>query len=368
MTFCPGTFPDAHQDCFSERFCGEGVPLWAAANDTDFPEPLAPRWVPEGPEGVPSTAQCAAFGWGLYQLTRAGAAAYERLYTNDDGLRDRFAAFWGVVAARFRGAPNVLGMELLNEPFAGDFYRDPALMYPGRADRVRLQPFYDAVAPVLRENDPDRLIMFESCTWSDEFGAGVFDSEFEHAPGGAAFGNRSLYSYHYYPGVNLGDARKYFAARKRDYTRWGAAGFVTGGGSPSITGAVPAKPLSRSCSSETNADAGIFAVADEFVQSWAIWEVWAGVRWCLVAGGLCGLTSYLLRRGWPAVQVVSPASEPNPPGSSVHRLWLAPVGRRCFSPRRRATLIPLLPSGAIGPCLCRRDKVVLFITRDCRSY
>jgi hypothetical protein len=64
----------------------------------------------------------------------------------------------------------MLAFELLNEPFAGNFYKDPTLMYPGRADRVRLQPFYDRVAPLLRAGDPDRLVMFESCTWSDEFG------------------------------------------------------------------------------------------------------------------------------------------------------------------------------------------------------
>ena len=56
-----------------------GVPLWAAEATTDFPVPLASRWTPEGPQGVPSLDQCAKFGWGLYQATYAGANAYERL-------------------------------------------------------------------------------------------------------------------------------------------------------------------------------------------------------------------------------------------------------------------------------------------------
>jgi hypothetical protein len=66
-------------------------------------------------------------------------------------------------------------------------------------------------------------------------------------------GNRSIYSYHYYTNVNLGDPRRYFEARRRDYTRWGAAGFLT----------------------ETEMDPAVFDVADEFLQSWTIWEVCA---------------------------------------------------------------------------------------------
>lgn len=67
-------FFDAHQDCFSEQFCGEGVPLWAAKNNTDFPVPLQLEgWLPAGPHGVPSLEQCSQFGWSLYQLTYAGA-------------------------------------------------------------------------------------------------------------------------------------------------------------------------------------------------------------------------------------------------------------------------------------------------------
>ena len=77
------------------------------------------------------------------------------------------------------------------------------------------------------------------------------ESEFEHAPGGEAFGNLSIYSYHYYTNVNLGSPDKYFNARERDYRRLGAAGFVT----------------------ETSADPGILSVIESFVQSWSIWEV-----------------------------------------------------------------------------------------------
>ena len=34
------------------------------------------------------------------------------------------------VAARFRGKAHVLGIELINEPYAGDTFRHPSLLLP----------------------------------------------------------------------------------------------------------------------------------------------------------------------------------------------------------------------------------------------
>ena len=42
-------------------------------------------------------------------------------------------------------------------------------MYPGDADRKNLEPFYDGISPYIRNNDSDRLVFFESVTWTDEF-------------------------------------------------------------------------------------------------------------------------------------------------------------------------------------------------------
>jgi endoglycosylceramidase len=45
-------------------------------------------------------------------------AAWNHFYDNTDGIRDRFAATWGAVAARFAGRPEVAGYDILNEPEA----------------------------------------------------------------------------------------------------------------------------------------------------------------------------------------------------------------------------------------------------------
>ena len=50
------------------------------------------------------------------------------------------------MAARFADNVNVLGYELMNEPFAGDVWNDPLLWVPPVADRVSLQPLYDQVS------------------------------------------------------------------------------------------------------------------------------------------------------------------------------------------------------------------------------
>eukprot|EP00300_Choanocystis_sp_HF-7_P004265 c13276_g1_i1.p1 GENE.c13276_g1_i1~~c13276_g1_i1.p1 ORF type:complete len:491 (+),score=99.46 c13276_g1_i1:181-1473(+) len=240
-------FLDAHQDSYSERFCGEGAPAWVTKNaTTTFPMPLETEPYPINSLGIPSTDDCNKHDWGKYQLTYDGALAYERLYTNVDGLRDSFAGFWSVVAKRFRGKPNVLAIELINEPFCGDFYSEPALLYPGYADRHRLQPFYDAVVAQVLPNDPSRLFMFEPATWSDEFGSPIFDTEFQHAP---AFVNHSIYSFHYYPYVNRGTKHAYFTQRRKDSDRLKAAPFVT----------------------EMD-DIGDLQSYDDFLFSWATWE------------------------------------------------------------------------------------------------
>ena len=90
-----------------------------------------------------------------------------------------------------------MGLEIINEPFAGDVYKDAALFLPGVADRVNLAPFYEEVAAAIRLADSSASVFFESVTWDDVV------CGFDHSPGGAAYANRSVLSYHYYRPPNL---------------------------------------------------------------------------------------------------------------------------------------------------------------------
>jgi hypothetical protein len=52
-------------------------------------------------------------------------------------------------------------------------------------------------------------------------------SGFEASPtGGPDYRNRSVYSYHYYQGVNVGPVGMYLDARLRDARRWGVGAMV----------------------------------------------------------------------------------------------------------------------------------------------
>eukprot|EP00488_Nonionellina_sp_1-RS-2012_P001769 TRINITY_DN3016_c0_g1_i1.p1 TRINITY_DN3016_c0_g1~~TRINITY_DN3016_c0_g1_i1.p1 ORF type:complete len:107 (-),score=14.25 TRINITY_DN3016_c0_g1_i1:101-421(-) len=63
----------------------------------------------------------------------------------------------------------------------GDIYGNPGLLWPGSADKVNLVPFYDAIVPSIYGNDSDRVVFFESVTWTDEFNARWTSSGFSES-------------------------------------------------------------------------------------------------------------------------------------------------------------------------------------------
>ena len=55
------------------------------------------------------------FGWATSYISYSIGAAAQRLYDNDQGILQRYADFWVMMAKRFKDNPGVLGYELLNE-------------------------------------------------------------------------------------------------------------------------------------------------------------------------------------------------------------------------------------------------------------
>eukprot|EP00667_Euglena_gracilis_P004147 EG_transcript_4162 len=186
------TLVDMHQDVLSEKFCGEGLPLWAVPTDPTFPLPLELPYS-TGPSGVPSAADCAKHGWGTYQGTQAVMPAFHGLYTNAGGLRDKWAAAWKQVALALRhhGAA-VLGYDLLNEPWVGNAIANPTLLLPCASSVQLLQAAYEAAAATLREADRTHCVFFEPVP--TDVGCRAFTA----VPGGEMWRNRSVLSYHYY--------------------------------------------------------------------------------------------------------------------------------------------------------------------------
>ena len=176
---------------------------------------------------MPTDEDCGKFPWSSYYLTEATSAAFQNLYNNTDGLLDSWTAFWAKTASGFKDFHNVIGYELINEPWAGDIYSDPLLLVPGVADKKNLGPVYDVLSKAIREHDQQHCIFFEGVTW-DDFGVG-----FRNVPGGELYRNRSVLSYHYYSPPSLGLVAN-FEARKRDMKRlqcgWMLTEFYTSAG------------------------------------------------------------------------------------------------------------------------------------------
>ena len=211
---------DMHQDCWSPLYChSHGVPSeYAEPYNTSGYQPGGPRAYPEplvkpeyGPNGV--ITNCAdvgkfVFGWASCYFTYSIGAAAQRLYDNDKDILDMFGKFWSLVASRVKHLPNVLGYELINEPWLGDApltinQFDPVanpdywdLWLPKVADRKNMAKMYSVLHQYIREVDNDSIIFFEPAT-----GGNFLDGwpvGFEAGPGGVAYNDRQALSYHIY--------------------------------------------------------------------------------------------------------------------------------------------------------------------------
>ena len=57
--------------------------------------------------------------WACGYFTQEIANGFQQLYTEH---KAEFARVWKEIAKRFRGMPEILGYELMNEPWTGDFF------------------------------------------------------------------------------------------------------------------------------------------------------------------------------------------------------------------------------------------------------
>lgn len=66
------------------------------------------------------TGNCSSRAWGDNEVTLAEGVGYQSIYDNAHGIGDAFVKFWTETAKRWVGNDNIMGYELINEPFAGD--------------------------------------------------------------------------------------------------------------------------------------------------------------------------------------------------------------------------------------------------------
>ena len=181
---------NVQMDGLSSKFCAyDGVPLWVI--DKATPSAHAFPW--------PLTGNCSSPGaFPTDIITEASVSAYQDIFDNHAGMLDDFVAFWSHAAQQFNEMSAIIGYDLINEPMCGNFYEDPTLLLPGVAGKKNLQGLYDTVATAIRRHDDRHIVFYEPVTWGMIFSGNISGSGFEHVPGGAAYRNRSAYSYHYY--------------------------------------------------------------------------------------------------------------------------------------------------------------------------
>ena len=142
---------DMHQDVYSAVYCCDGAPTWAVRDD-----------------GEPFTQQSL---WTANYNQPAVQRAFDNFWAGDAGMhgdvQDHYVLAWQHVAETFAGTPNLLGYDLINEPFPGTGWTLADLDSPDPDGPIadwganELTAFYDRVIAGIREVDEDAWMFFE---------------------------------------------------------------------------------------------------------------------------------------------------------------------------------------------------------------
>lgn len=169
---------DFHQDVYSNKYNGRGMPDWMGQDD--------------GVPASPNTGNLAANYFANPRVWRA----YDNFWLNEpsavDGvpLQEHYARAWRYVADRFKNHPGVLGFEIMNEPFPGTQWTTCATPAGCPAfDQLMLTEFSNRIAKAIAEVAPDKFVIYEPNVTFD-FGANTYHGDLQARP--AAF------SYHVY--------------------------------------------------------------------------------------------------------------------------------------------------------------------------
>ena len=129
-----------HQDVFGEAFAEHGIPKWATLTD-----------------GQPF-ADTGSFITNYLQP--AVQAAWENLY-EDPTIRDEQIEWYTDFVTRVYKQPNILGYDLLNEPFGKIRDGEDLISAARRVEAEQLTPMYQRLTDAVRKIDEDRWIFIE---------------------------------------------------------------------------------------------------------------------------------------------------------------------------------------------------------------
>ena len=198
---------DIHQDYFSGAYCGDGAPDWAVLPDPSivgaypFPLPVLSTPFPRGSNGLPVTTSCPPNEViGEFYLAYEQIAAWFSFYTNVQNIQSIYNDMLGDLAWAFYGNSNIIGIEIMNEPFPPLVEDYNSFLNSSYGDEVYLQPWYDVVSSVVRSQNPQVPLVFEPLQTNGEVLARKMG--FTHPPGGHKQAGKDVLSFHLYCAPN----------------------------------------------------------------------------------------------------------------------------------------------------------------------
>lgn len=90
--------------------------------------------------GLPLTSECTKYSFMDMYTSPEVASSFQALYKNEGGLLDKMMDFWAVVANRFKSNDNVIGYDILNEPWGVNYHDSSIMLNLSKFSRDTLYP------------------------------------------------------------------------------------------------------------------------------------------------------------------------------------------------------------------------------------